>query len=1092
MPTRNGMVTANLPAWDVSATGEPSVQAKFSVSEGTWMNLDISPDGKTLVFDLLGDIYSMAVEGADAVLIHGGPAMESKPRFSADGSQLLYLSDRGGSDNLWVSAADGSNARQVSRETVNLLAAPAWSPDCDYAAAVKFYSDLSRSRATEIWLYHLAGGQGRLLVETPANGKSVNEPLFSRDGRYLYYTENTTGSDSGFLNANQPIYALKRRNLSDGTVGLVVGGFGSATAARLSPDDKRLSFIRRVKDKTVLFVYDTVSGEQRPVYDGLDRDLIANRSPRTGGLYSSYAWFPDGDHVAIWSKGKIHKINMTTGTRQEIPFRAQVNQTVTVPPRFAAPLAPARFAVRIFQQVAPAPDGKMICFNALGRVWRQDLPAGKPERLTESADFEFEPSCSLDGTRVAYVSWDDETGSTLNLISTQDGHVTALIRTTGIIRQPSFAPDGQRLVYWLEPGNRKMGGYRGKTGLYWIAVAGGASHYIGPAGRLPQFSPKGERIYYIANTAKTYGLSTVTKLESVGLDGQGRRLHVSSDDASELRISPDLRWLAYKRELQYYLVPYRETGATLKLAQGCEEVPAIQLTTDGGYDIVWSADSSRVNWMLGQTFSSVATSERYPAVRAAKATQATIHLEVKADKPAGSIAFTGGRIITMRGEEVIESGTLVVKGNRIAAVGPVDQVAIPKDALVIDAKGKTLIPGLVDMHGHLEFGEDGFLMPQKHPSHYAALAFGVTTNFDPSATDLPSLASGELNKAGVTVGPRFITTGRIIYGMRSLELFHPIRDIEDARSILRRRKALGAIVIKSYLQPMRSQRQQLVKAAREAMLMVAPEGEGHFYNNLSMIIDGHMSVEHNFPLANIFADVIQLMACGSTSMTPTLVVNYGETFAENYFYQTTRPWDDPKVRTYVQKTFSEFSPLGSAGEAPPHVRGMLSVHQADELWEVGFRSVARSLKKLDDAGVVINAGSHGQLFGLALHWEMWALAQGGMSHHRVLRAATLNGARTLGLDGQIGSLEAGKLADLLVLDANPLADIRNTNSIRYTIINGRMYDSLTMNEIGNVDRPRGRFYWELSDYGGIDWNEAWGEGSSYAETGTRTCCVPWR
>jgi hypothetical protein len=253
-----------------------------------------------------------------------------------------------------------------------------------------------------------------------------------------------------------------------------------------------------------------------------------------------------------------------------------------------------------------------------------------------------------------------------------------------------------------------------------------------------------------------------------------------------------------------------------------------------------------------------------------------------------------------------------------------------------------------------------------------------------------------------------------------------------------------------------------------------------------------MSVEHNFPLANIFADVIQLMACGETAMTPTLVVNYGETFAENYFYQTTRPWDDPKVRAYVQKTFSEFSPLGSAFEAPPHVRGMVCVHQAEELWELGFRSVARSMKQLDDAGVLINAGSHGQLVGLSLHWEMWALAQGGMSPHRVLRTATLNGARTLGLDAQIGSLEVGKLADVLVLDANPLMDIHNTNSIRYTIINGRMYDSLSMNEIGNVDRPRSRFYWELSDYRGIDWNEAWGEGSSIAETGGRSCCMPWR
>jgi imidazolonepropionase-like amidohydrolase len=154
---------------------------------------------------------------------------------------------------------------------------------------------------------------------------------------------------------------------------------------------------------------------------------------------------------------------------------------------------------------------------------------------------------------------------------------------------------------------------------------------------------------------------------------------------------------------------------------------------------------------------------------------------------------------------------------------------------------------------------------------------------------------------------------------------------------------------------------------------------------------------------------------------------------------------------------------------------MTTIHVADELWDIGFRSVARSMKKLDDAGVIVNAGSHGQLHGLDQHWEMWLLAQGGMSNLHVLRTATLNGARTLAVDGQVGSLEAGKLADLIVLDADPLADIRNTNSVHYTMVNGRLYDAATMNEIGNYQRPRTRFFWELGDYRGIDWNDSWAE-----------------
>jgi hypothetical protein len=218
---------------------------------------------------------------------------------------------------------------------------------------------------------------------------------------------------------------------------------------------------------------------------------------------------------------------------------------------------------------------------------------------------------------------------------------------------------------------------------------------------------------------------------------------------------------------------------------------------------------------------------------------------------------------------------------------------------------------------------------------------------------------------------------------------------------------------------------------------------------------------------------VQLLSRSKTSNTPTLIVAFGELYGENFLYQTQRAWEDPKVKRYAQEATASYGALEVPGGAPVYSRNMTSIHVADELWDVGFRSVSRSIKKLDDAGVTINVGSHGEIAGLAMHWEMQLLAQGGMSNHRILRAATLNGAKTLGFDQQLGSLEAGKLADLIVLDGNPLEDIRNSNSVRYTLLNGRLYEADSMNEIGNYDRPRSRFYWELDDYKDIDWNSAW-------------------
>ncbi len=1068
-------LSASAPAadWDVNDTGQPYTSAKFTVTEGTWMSLDVSPDGRTLVFDLLGDIYSLPVEGGTATLLLGGPAMEISPRFSPDGAKILYVSDRGGSENLWICNSDGSQARQVSRGTTDILSTPAWEASGRYVAGTRFSSARDKSSG-EVWLYHLDGGQGRMLVGAVQNGRTVHEPLFSRDGRYLYYTEKV--SAGAFANALQPLYAIKRRDLSDGKVEEVVSGFGGATTGQLSADGRRLAFVRRVKARTLLFVYDMATGEQRPVYDGLDRDLQANWNPRTGSYYPQYAWFPDGRHVAIWAGGKLYRIDAETRARSEIPFRATVEQRITVPVHVEHELAPERFTVRAIHQIAPSPDRGAVLFNALGHLWRKSLPHGRPQRLTRSAAFEFEPRYSPDGASVAYVTWDDERGGTLELMSVKGGRARTLLKGTAIIRQPAFSPDGRRLVYWVEEGSKKIGGYRGKAGLYWLSIADGQPHFAGPPGRNPQFSPDGKRIYFLAKAATSLGISTGNALESVDLDGLDRRRHVVSDEAEEFKLSPDARWLAFKKDLQYYVMPYRETGAPFMLTRAGAEMPLTRLTEQSGFELTWSADSKQLHWVLGPTLYAAAVAARATATDRPAITQLAFELEEPADKPDGVVAFTNGRLITLTGtaaDTVIERGAVVVRGNRIVAVGPVGEVQIPAGAKVIDVGGKTLMPGLVDMHGHLDSIDGDFLLPQKHPNHYAALAFGITTDFDPAAR-LASFASAEMNLAGVAVGPRMLTTGGIIYGTDILGMFHPINGLEDARNIVAQKKALGAIVIKSYMQPARSQRQQLIKAAREAAVMVTPEGEGNFYHNLSMLLDGHMSVEHNLPVANFYDDLVQLIVHGGTSLTPTLLVTNGETFGENYFYQTTRPWDDPKIKTFVQRTYSRYSPLGSAQEAPPYARGMVSIHLADELWDIGFRAVARSLKKVDDAGGVVNAGGHGQIHGLNMHWDMWALAEGGMSPLHVLRAATLNGARTLGVQQQIGTLEAGKLADLIVLDANPLEDIRNTNTVRYTMVNGRLYDALTMNEIGNYDRPRSKFYWELQDYRGIDWNEAWG------------------
>ena len=1063
--------------WDVSDTGQPFIDVEFAVTEGTWMSVAVSPDGGTLVFDLLGDIYGVPVSGGDARLLHGGPAMQRTPRFSPDGTQLLFVSDAGGSDNLWVSNSDGSHPRPITDAEPHILAGPAWGPKGDYVAATKSYATFPETRSSEIRLFHLKGGGGRVLVETPVNQRDVQEANFSLDGRFLYYTQKVA-TPNIFVDANHINHAIMRRDFQTGETEELVSGFGGATSPHVSPDGRLVAFVRRVKDKTVLFVYNLETRVQRPVYDALDRDAQADFVPH-GSYYPQFDWFPDNLHIAAWGKGKLYKINTRSGLAAEIPFRVAARHRITRTLRFSQDLIPDRVMVRAIRQPTISPDERHLVFNALGRLWRQAFPSGQPQRITTSVAYEFDPAHSPDGRKLAYVEWDDERGSALNVVVPTGGGARTLVQSSGVIRRPVFSPDGEMIAYRIEAGSKVMGGYRTRPGLYWVPANGGDSHFVTEKGESPRFSPDGQRLFYsilASDDEVIYATSvSVNKLESVNLNGFDVREHVVGADTSELTISPDFRWVAFKQHQQYQVMPFLETGVPLRIDPKNSEVPTRTLTENGGDGLTWSTDSQNLYWTLGPDVFRASPSVLFSSDRVPLARYASIDLSVPADEPEGTLAFTGARVITMRGEEVIESGTVVVTGSRIVAVGPSSEIAVPQDALTIDLDGKTMMPGLVNMHGHIDCCYGDGLTPQKQPMRYAALAFGVTTNFDPYSTELPNYSVAEMSRAGISVSPRFIGSGRVIYGRTGKPDFTytPINDYDDARRVMLRKSALGGTIIKSYKQPMRRQRQQLVKAAREAGIMVDAEGENHFYNDITMILDGHTALEHNLPVATYYEDVVKLMAHGNTAHTPTLIVTFAEIFGENYLYQTTRPWEDARVQAFVMETTSSYSPLTTPFSAPPHVRGMTALHAADEIYDIGFRSVARSMRKLDDAGVLVNVGSHGQIAGLAMHWEMWLLAEGGMSNHRVLRAATLNGASTLGLEGQIGSVEPGKLADLIILDKNPLDDIRHSSGVRYTVLNGRLYDSLSMNEIGNYDRPRTRFYWELEDYQGIDWNQAW-------------------
>lgn len=1038
--------------WDVNDPPGEHKEASFTVDEGTWMSLDVSPDGQTIVFDILGDIYSMPISGGTATALRTGLAWEVQPRFSPDGQGILFTSDAGGGDNIWWMKPDGSEAKQLTKESFRLLNNPAWMPDGQYFIARKHFTSGRSLGAGEMWMYHISGGQGIQLTKRKNDQQDVNEPTVSPDGRYVYFSEDMY--PGGFFqynkDPNSQIYVIKRYDREKGELKTILGGPGGAIRPQISNDGKRLAYIRRVRTKSVLFIHDLETGEERGIFEQLSKDQ--QEAWAIFGAYTGYDWMPDDKSIVIWGQGKIWKVDVESGKGEVIPFSANLTHQLAPTVRFKNEAFEEKVDVNVLRHAIHSPDEKLLVFNAVGYLWKMNLPDGKPERLTSDEHFEFEPAFSPDGQALVYTSWDDETMGAIWKMNLSSGAKEKLSTEKGIYRTPTFSPDGQQIVYRRDSGNNHQGFIHTKNpGIYLMSAQGGESTLVTPNGEYPIFSQGGEEIFFQTGG---YLFGSLTKsYKSIKLNGKDEKTLFTAKYGQRFVPSPDNKWVAWSELYKVYVAPLPRAGKSVGLSATTKAVPVAQVAKDAGINLHWSKDSKRLYWMLGNELFSDELTERFKFLEGAVDSLPpldTVGLEIQvpvmADRPSGVVAFKNARIITMEGDEVIERGTIVVENNMITAVGTGRQVKIPAGAEIIDCRGKTIMPGIIDVHAHVgnfRFGQS----PKKQWEYYANLAYGVTTSHDPSANSEMIFTQAEMIKAGHMVGPRLFSTGTILYGADG-DFKAVINSLEDAKSAIRRTKAYGAFSVKSYNQPRREQRQQVIQAARELEILVMPEGGSTFFHNLSMVADGHTGIEHNIPVAPIYDDVIRFWSNTETYNTPTLVVNYGSVSGEYYWYQHTNVWEKDRLLSFTPR---------AVVDARARHRTMIP----EEEYVNGHILTSQSLNKLQTAGVNINLGAHGQLQGLGAHWELWMLQQGGMSNHQALKCATINGAKYLGMDHQIGSLKPGKLADLIILDANPLENIQHTEQVKYTMVNGRLYDAASMNEIGNYDKKRNRFFFEM-------------------------------
>lgn len=1022
--------------WDVNHPPGESYLANIDVSTGTWMNVDVSPDGQTILFDLLGDLYTMPIKGGEATALTHSIAWEMQAKFSPNGKQIAFTSDQAGGDNIWIMDIDGTNQKQVTKESFRLLNSPTWSPDGQYIAAKKHFTSQRSIGAGEIWLYHTAGGSGLQLNKRPNDQKDIGEPVFSADGKKVYFSrDSTAGSTFEYSkDSNQIIYEIFSINQKDGKIKKEVSGMGGAIRPTPSHDGKTLAFVKRIRNQSSLFFKDLKTGIETPVYKKLDRDM--QETWAIHGVYPSMSWTPDNQSLVFWADGKIKKINKKSLTVSDIPFHIKTTKEMRKAVRFNVNPGPEKFDTKMLRWVQVSPNGKQVVYQALGQLYTKKLPNGKAKRLTKSnTEMAFYPSYSSDGKWITYTSWNDKAQGAVKKIRSTGGKSKTLTKQPGKYIAPKFSSNGKNIVFQKVTHGRLLSPQHDiNPGIYQIAASGGKAKLITENGANPFYSKDAQRIYLTRFEDKK------TKLISINLNGFDPVVHASSQWATEFSLSPNEQYLSFNERYQIYIIPFTQTAKTIELSPKTTNLPILKISDHGGNNLSWNKTNDSISWSLGAELNQLeipSVSEWKEKQKELSVNKTSLSFEVKSDSPKGHTLLTGAQVITMQGDLVYEQGDILITDNKIKAVGNVGSLTVPQGTKTVNLKGKTVMPGIVDVHWHGSQGSSQ-ITPQQNWMNLASLAFGVTTIHDPSNDTGEIFASAEMARKGLTVAPRIFSTGRILYGAKTY-ITADINSLDDAVDHLSRLKQQGAFSVKSYSQPRRDQRQQVLEAARQTQMMVVPEGGSTFQHNLTMIIDGHTGIEHSIPMAAIYDDVKQLWSQSETGYTPTLVVSYGGIWGENYWYQDSDVWKHPLLSKFVPKNILY----------PRSIRRTMAPKE-----DYNHFNSARVAKELQDLGVGVQLGAHGQREGLGSHWEMWMFAQGGMTPLQVIRAATIDGAKYLGMDQYIGSLEAGKLADLVILDSDPIKDIYSTDQVHGVMVNGRLYHSDSMDEIGNHPKKR--------------------------------------
>jgi imidazolonepropionase-like amidohydrolase/Tol biopolymer transport system component len=964
---------------------------EFEATEVTEADLTVSPDGNWLIFTVLGHLYRLPVEGGEAEQLTFGPYYDVEPVYAPDGARVAFVSNRDGSEgNVFVLEVESGDLHQVTHE--EWADRPTWSPSGDSL----LYLSYTRRNDTACPVF----GQVRSIPATggtPTTLKAeaqVRSVFHSADGR-LGWTVIEGDEDLGSASTRIELTTEEgevsvARTLDSDADRFAVSPAGDGFYARRQPNDMfrpgELVFVSNVSDSTSLIA-------------SVSRYWCHHRHPR-------FAVSSDGRELFFSDGGRLWRVPTASGEPVPIEFKVHVTMEIRAPvsPPEVADIGESRRGVRSILDPALSPDGHSLIFGALGYLWEQPVAGGKARRLTTGHAFEHSPAFAPDGKRLAYIHV--EHGRQEIRVLHLESSRTRTIAEGPYLFQPSWSPDGRRLVL-----ARRVAGWF--YDILAVSADDGSTDSLARAGWAfpprPHFSADGKSLIYESGLRD----STIVQRLSLTEPSDPETLVRMCIGCMAALVSSDGTWVAFQRNSELWLAPFlKDTVGGLIISDDNSTI----LDARAGRNFSFTPDASALVYAAENRVwkHSLIGGERE---------EIPIRLPIDTPEPP-PVLLRQVRVLDLETGFGAET-SLLIEGGRIAWADPAESQELPPGTEVLDAGGRFAIPGLFDVHFHAEVAGLGT------NNQTAYLAYGVTTVRDMGGALDWLLALDDRSRNTSDPVPRYLYAGEVLEGPpHGCPQCTVVEDRADVTTYVQRHRDEGVHFLKVYTSVPWPLMRAATDEARRLGLPVAAHGKD--VRQLTRgVTHGISFAEHIAMPSRFYDDVFQLMAAAGTYWTPTLTQHLGTAFL---FAREPDRLSDPKYCAFFPESCGKYRgfPVPPPGHPGVALGERIMSNALADLRSARRRNV-RVLLGTDDIEFPPTLGH-----SLQMEMEVYTLA--GLTPLEVLGIATQRAAEALGVADELGSLETGKLADIVLLDANPLEDIQNTQTIWRVIKGGWVFD----------------------------------------------------